>query len=50
MCWRNNYSIGKKWRNIKQIKTSITKIGHYKISKPLKDSTVSKFVKKNGLK
>ena len=49
MCWRNNYSIGKKWRNIKQIKTSITKIGHYKISKPLKDSTVSKFVKKKWI-
>ena len=37
-------------RNIKQIKTSIIKMEHYKIFKLLNDSTVSKFVTKNGLK
>ena len=50
--WRNNYSTRKKRRNIKWIKTSIIKMEHYKISKLLNDSTVSKFVKKkkNGSK
>ena len=33
-----------KRRNIKQIEKSITKMEHYKISKVLNDSTVSKFV------
>ena len=37
-------------RNIKRIKTSIIKMEHYKIYKLLNDSTVSKFVTKNGLK
>ena len=45
--WRNNYSTRKKRRNIKWIKTSIIKMEHYKISKLLNDSTVSKLVKKN---
>ena len=40
----------KKGRNIKQIKTSIIKMEHYKISTLLNNSTVSKFVRKNGLK
>ena len=34
----------KKTRNIKQIKKIIMKMEHYKISKLLNDSTVSKFV------
>ena len=34
----------KKSRNIKQIKKIIMKMEHYKISKLLNDSTVSKFV------
>ena len=37
-------------RNIKRIKTSIINMKHYKISKPLNDSIVSKFVTKNGSK
>ena len=37
----------KKRRNIKIIKTSIIKIEHYKISKLLSDSPVSKFATKN---
>ena len=40
----------KKGRDIKRIKTSITKMEHYKISKLLNDSTVSKFLTKNGSK
>ena len=36
----------KKRGNIKRIKTSITKMEYYKISKLLNDSTTSKFVKK----
>ena len=39
----------KRW-NIKQIEKSIIKMERYKISKLLNDSTVSKFVTKNGLK
>ena len=35
----------KKRANIKRIKTSVIKIGHYKISKLLNDSSVSKFLK-----
>ena len=39
----------KKRRNIKQIKTSILKMEHYKTSKLLGDSSVSTFLaKKNG--
>ena len=33
-------------KNVKRNKTSITKMEHYKISKLLNDSTVSKFVTK----
>ena len=41
----------KEGSNIKQIKISIVlKMEHYKITKLLNDSTVSKFVKKNGSK
>ena len=40
----------KKGRNIKRIKTSITKMEHYKISKLLNDSTLSKFLIKKGSK
>ena len=36
--------------NIKQIAKSIAKMEHYKISKLLNHSTVSKFVTKNGSK
>ena len=44
-------SARKKGWNIKQIKTSIfINMEHYKISKLLIDSTVSKFVTKNGSK
>ena len=32
------------------MKTSVTKMEHYKTSKLLNDSIVSKFVTKNGLK
>ena len=39
-----------KRRNIKRIKTCILKMEHYKISKLLNNSTVSKFVTKNGSK
>ena len=39
----------KRW-NIKQIEKSIIKMERSKISKLLNDSTVSKFVTKNGLK
>ena len=39
-----------KRRNIKQIEKSIIKMEHYKISKVLNDSTVSKFVTKNESK
>ena len=45
-----NYSIRKKKSNIKQIEKSIIKMEHYKISKLLNNSTVSKFVTKNGSK
>ena len=41
---KKNYSIRKKRRNIKRIKTSITKMEHYKISKLLNDLSVSKFI------
>ena len=43
---RNNYSTRKKRRNIQQIRASITKMEHYKISILLNDSTVSKFATK----
>ena len=46
-CWTNNYSTRK---NIKQIKTSIIKMEHYKIFKLLNDSIVSTFVTKNRSK
>ena len=49
-CWRNNYSNWKTKWNIKQIEESIIKMEHYEISKLLNDSTVSKFVTKNGSK
>ena len=35
-------------KNIKRIKASIIKMEHYKISKLLNNSSVSKFVTKNG--
>ena len=35
-------------RNIKRVKISYIKMEHYKTSKLLNDSTVSKFVTKNG--
>ena len=35
----------KKRANVKRIKTSVIKMGHYKISKLLNDSSVSKFLK-----
>ena len=37
-------------RNSKPVKTSITKMEHYKISKLLNDSTVSKFASKKWIK
>ena len=37
----------KREKNIKRIKTSIIKMEHYKISKLLNDSTVTKFATKN---
>ena len=40
----------KRRRSIKCVKTSIIKVGQYKMSKLLNDSTLSKFVKKNGSK
>ena len=40
------YFTRKKRRYIKQIEKSIIRIEHYKISRPLNDSTVSKFVTK----
>ena len=40
----------KKKGNIKRLKTSIIKMEHYKISKLLNDSTVSKFMTKKGSK
>ena len=52
-CWRNNYSTTKKRWNIRQIEKSITKMEHVKISKLfnlINDSTVSKFMTKNGWK
>ena len=49
-CWRNNYSTWKKRGNIKEIEKSIIKTEHYKISKLLNYSTLSKLVTKNGLK
>ena len=45
---RNNYPARKR-RNIKQIKTGIIKMEHYKISKLLNDSIVSKFVVKKWI-
>ena len=39
----------KRW-NIKQIEKSIIKMGHYKLSKLLNNSTVSKFVTKKCIK
>ena len=47
---RNVEEIRKKKWNIRQIKKSIIKMEHYEISKLLNDSTVLKFVSKNGLK
>ena len=41
---RNNYSTRKKRRYIKQIKKSVIKMEHYKLSKLLNDSTIWKFV------
>ena len=49
-CWRNNYFTRKDRKNIKWINASIIKLEHYKMSKLLNDSIVSKFVTKNGLK
>ena len=49
-CWRNNYSTRKKRWNIKQIEKSITKMEHYKISKLLNNSTLSKFATKKWVK
>ena len=43
-CWRNSYSTRKKRRSIKQNEKRILKMKHYKISKLLNNSTVSKFV------
>ena len=43
---KKNYSARKKTRNIKQIERSIITMEHFKISKLLDDSTVSKFVTK----
>ena len=40
----------KKRRNIKQTEKTIIKMEHYKMSKLLHNSTVLKFVRKNGLK
>ena len=40
----------KKRGNVERIKTIIIKMEHYKISQLLNDSTVSKFVTKNGSK
>ena len=40
----------KKKRNIKRIKTSIIKMEHYKVSKLLNDSAVSKFMTKKWIK
>ena len=40
----------KRRRSIKCVKTSIIKVGQYKMSKLLNDSTLSKFVKKIGSK
>ena len=48
-CWRNNYSAIKKRSNIKRIKTSIIKMEHYKISKLLNDSTLSRFLTKKSI-
>ena len=42
--WRNNYFTRKDRKNIKRLKTSIVKMEHYKISKVLKNSTVSNFL------
>ena len=42
----NNHSAREKRRNIKQIEKSIIKMKHYKTSKLLNNSTVSKFVTK----
>ena len=49
-CWRNNYSTRKKRWNIKKIEKGIVKLEHYKISKLLNDSTVTKFVAKKWVK
>ena len=43
---RCNYSARKKRWNIKQIEKSIIKMEHYKISRLLNNSTISKFVTK----
>ena len=43
------YSTTKKGRNIKQIKQSIIKMEHYKISKFLNNSSASKFVTKKWI-
>ena len=40
----------KKQKKIKRIKTHVIKMENYKISKLLNDSTISKFVTKNGSK
>ena len=47
---KKNYSARKKTRNIKQIERSIITMEHFKISKLLDDSTVSKFVTKQWFK
>ena len=43
---KKHLSYEKREKNINQIKTSIIKMVHYKISKLLHDSTISKFVTK----
>ena len=48
-CCRNNYSARKKRKNIKQIRTSIIKLEHYKTSKISNDSIVSKLVTKKWI-
>ena len=47
---KNNYSFRKSGWNIKQVEESVIKMEYYKISKLLNNSTVSKFVTKNGSK
>ena len=46
---KNNYSARKERKDIKEIKKSIIKTEHYKISQLLNDSTVSKFLTKKWI-